>query len=563
MGGRLSIRLWDQRRAGTPRALVDAGGARSPLTSARSITGSSPRTYDWVRLATFLLVFLGTLARVRQWAGDRSLWLDEALIADNIPHRSFVELAREPLLHNQAAPPLWLWCEKAATLVFGVSERSLRLFPLVCGLAMLPLVVLLSRRVLSRRATLLPTAVVCLHPGLIYYSNEVKPYSSDVLAVAVVGLVVLSLDEDEPGYARRLTVLANVGANLVWFSYPAVFALGGATCLLLARPLARRDVRTLLRGAMRLAPWAASFFVEYVLLLRHYAANAPLKQYWRSTYPAGVSTVPEWFLRRVSELADDPLRLVPPVLSLVALAWALVLAGREQDRRMALLWAPVALALCAAGASVYPFAGRLALWTIPIVAVTLGRTLTRASPTENRRRALLLQLVVVAPTLALMTAGLSLTVTAEPREELRPLLKQIETMRAPDEALYMSLATRPAFYFYASRRDQPRDGIIFLSPSQAASHQCDDQATVLPAAAGQDSFWLVSSHKLANTTTAVSFEPILQRIRSNFVEDVHLHESGADAWRFRRGPSQERTGSSAEPGPFVRCLLVRDVRASR
>src|SRR6266536_3404307 len=78
-------------------------------------------------------VGLGAVLRIRNWMHDRSLWLDEILVANNIIHRDFAQLTH-PLATNQAAPVGWLWAERVSINTFGVNEYTLRFVPLLFSL---------------------------------------------------------------------------------------------------------------------------------------------------------------------------------------------------------------------------------------------------------------------------------------------------------------------------------------------------------------------------------------------------------------------------------------------
>ncbi len=205
----------------------------------------------WPFLTSLLLVLVGLEARVLQWAGGRSLWLDEALLARSLVERSYGQLATEPLLHKQAAPLLWLQASRFWVEQLGTTERALRIVPLVSGCVALLLAWRFATRLLPRQLVPLAVGVVALHPGLVYYSNEVKPYATDVAVVLAVLLVAQT---------RRPLLLGLVGALAVWLSYPAVFALAGTSALLVLRT---RRVRTVLL----LLPWVVSLAAAYVLVL--------------------------------------------------------------------------------------------------------------------------------------------------------------------------------------------------------------------------------------------------------------------------------------------------------
>ena len=91
----------------------------------------------WGALA-WLVGLMGGLFRLYEYFAGRSLWLDEASIALNILRRDYLELLT-PLQYRQAAPVGWLWTEKLITGLWDSSEFALRFFPLLAGLACLPL----------------------------------------------------------------------------------------------------------------------------------------------------------------------------------------------------------------------------------------------------------------------------------------------------------------------------------------------------------------------------------------------------------------------------------------
>ncbi|MCW2606754.1 MAG: hypothetical protein JWO60_1447, partial [Frankiales bacterium] len=261
----------------------------------------------WAARATLALVLLGLLLRLRQWLGDRSLWLDEALIARSLVERSHAQLATEPLLHNQAAPQGWLQATRLAVEVFGDGERALRLVSLLAGGATLLLVWALARQLLP--PTLVPVAVglTALSPDLVYYANEVKPYALDVAVVLTVLLVAL---RDRPGQ------LALVGAGAVWTAYPSIFALAGSSLLLVLR---RPTLVARARTALQLSPWLLSLAAAYLLVLAPLRGREVYETYWAYAYPRGASDLPRWLGVRAGDLAEDPLRLWLPELAAVAL----------------------------------------------------------------------------------------------------------------------------------------------------------------------------------------------------------------------------------------------------
>ena len=184
-------------------------------------------------------IVLGLALRLVQYAANRSLWFDEAMLALNILDRSAASLTAT-LDFNQVAPIGFLEIEKLATHAFGASELALRLFPLLLGLASVPLFAFLAMRVLAPAAAALATFLFACAPGAVYYSSEVKQYSGDVaVGVTLLALALVLLD---PSTSRRRRVTAAaVGAVAIPFSTASAFVVGGVAVAFVARFCLRRD----------------------------------------------------------------------------------------------------------------------------------------------------------------------------------------------------------------------------------------------------------------------------------------------------------------------------------
>lgn len=112
----------------------------------------------------------------------------------------------------------------------------------------------------------LALALFAIFPSLIYYSSEVKQYSSDVM----FALLLLYL-----GTRGRAMLLGVFGAVAVWFSHPAIFVLAGL------------GVVIMLRGWKYALPFllpAASFLLCYSTVLRKLSQDAELLVYWQPNF---------------------------------------------------------------------------------------------------------------------------------------------------------------------------------------------------------------------------------------------------------------------------------------
>ena len=130
------------------------------------------------RLGLLVWVFAaaGVAMRVAQYVANRSLWVDEAMLALNLRDHGFAALVG-PLDYDQAAPVGFLLASKAVTLALGYSEYALRLLPLVASVASVFLFRKLILRTLTRGAGAIAMLLFAISSYLVYYGAEVKQYS--------------------------------------------------------------------------------------------------------------------------------------------------------------------------------------------------------------------------------------------------------------------------------------------------------------------------------------------------------------------------------------------------
>src|SRR5262245_40973053 len=93
-------------------------------------------------------VLSGCGLRLFHYLRNPSVWHDEAALIVNVLEKSFLDLLG-PLRWNEAGPPLFLWAERAVTLMLGDTTYALRLIPMLASCAALILFAATARRMLS------------------------------------------------------------------------------------------------------------------------------------------------------------------------------------------------------------------------------------------------------------------------------------------------------------------------------------------------------------------------------------------------------------------------------
>ena len=146
--------------------------------------------------------------------------------------------------------------------LLGSSGYATRFLPLVCGIASLWLVRKLAFRWMSAPAAMAALFMFALSDDLVYYSSEVKPYSSDLL----YGLAILLVSSDlldHPLCKRRIVVLGVLAVAAPWLSFPSVFMIAGCGAVLDPCKAWQRNWRDVLWLSVIAIAWAISFLLSY------------------------------------------------------------------------------------------------------------------------------------------------------------------------------------------------------------------------------------------------------------------------------------------------------------
>lgn len=157
---------------------------------------------------------------------DRSLWLDEAMLAYSFSIRSFWTLTSDKFDWVQSAPVLYLYIVKIITLIFGTSEISLRVWSFICYLGVLVSVYYIMKNLLEIKLPLFAVLFTAISAFILDYSVEFKPYISDALTV-LLSLIFYFLYTKKRISIISLTIIYML---MIWSSNPSCFFIGA--CLL-------------------------------------------------------------------------------------------------------------------------------------------------------------------------------------------------------------------------------------------------------------------------------------------------------------------------------------------
>src|SRR5262245_16915599 len=189
----------------------------------------SSRTVDTRRIVTgrplmFLvlggLLLAGVITRVQFL--DRSLWLDEAWVANSIRAASL----QQAIYYDdwlQTTPPLFIALSRLVTTVFGTSNVAFRALPALAGIVSVLLFSFMALKLLKPSFAMIAILLFVFSPRVILYSQSLKQYSTDVLStisLLVLGYVYIQKRSDGWFYLLLAALVA-----LSFLSYPAMLFL--------------------------------------------------------------------------------------------------------------------------------------------------------------------------------------------------------------------------------------------------------------------------------------------------------------------------------------------------
>jgi len=371
--------------------------------------------------------------------GRPSLWIDETHSYE------FASLPGLPLvLLNAAArdayPPLyflllhaWMW--------LGSSEVWLRLFSVIVHLASIPMIYLVTTRLLSRREGVVAAALLAASPFHLAFAREVRMYPLVGLLALVSTWGMLAWLQD--GSRRGYRWFVGAGLALLYTHYIGALLLLAQFCVLVWGGWKRRDLAAGTRRwtgivAVGFLPWMP-FFLKGLATTHGYGAEAP------------VGRLAFWFLSAVGAgfgQTDLALSLAAVVILVLALRGLLACpAGRV--RRTLGWWAglPVGLELLSAALGKPVFGERTLILCTPAWLILMAAALGRASRWERWAGALLVAGLAIQSHVRLFTRGLPEAPAA--REALAAIVEQAK----PGDTIVHSATTtyHPVHEYYLPR----------------------------------------------------------------------------------------------------------------
>jgi hypothetical protein len=317
------------------------------------------------------LVLLGLFFRAYHYLRCPAVWHDEAALLVNALQLDFQQQLG-PLIWHEAAPPLFLWIERAVYLTCGDHLLMLRLVPFLASCVSLLLFVPIARRSLPDRAVPWAVFLFACAEKLSWHACEAKPYALDVLVAMIV--LYLFCTRDRRSLPMQLCIFALLSPLCIFVSFPSCFVLGGLLVALLPHVWhERKRTAWLAYGGLALAV-CGSFLLLYLGPMKAQKDDA-IMSCWTSYFPdwSRPWSVPLWMLTSTASVVRYCISPLGEALSIFALVGGILFWRSGQRSLVVQLVLPGFLALIGSCLHCYPFGGaRVTVYLAPALALLVA-----------------------------------------------------------------------------------------------------------------------------------------------------------------------------------------------
>jgi hypothetical protein len=403
-------------------------------------------------VCVFLLA-LGSLFRLQHFWFNRSLWLDEAYVAQGVSRQSFGEiLSLKPFATDLPLPPVgFLLTEKLMVEAWANNEYVLRLFPLICGLASLFMFYRLAQRYIPQKFVFFPVALFAFSEKLIYYSAEVKPYSAGVF-FALLMLHIFPRIYSPDVKSREILAIGLIGLGSLAFSYFMIFILGALLAVGFWASLWPKQKR--LFGVLVALGgfWVGAFLVQYFFLLRNMGGNPALL---KGAFDHGYFSAAPWFslatfrwiMEKFIDLFND-INKGPFIL-----VWIGAFAGGifhliQKDKKNMVLCLPFIFVFGAGLLSKYPLGHRFYLFLLPLAYVIVSAGMMFVCGKIQRKKPWVAWGILWVLVLFPLNHAWGRFIDRDHREQSREVMEVVKKHYRAKDAIFMNRAAVFAFGYY-------------------------------------------------------------------------------------------------------------------
>lgn len=302
----------------------------------------------------FIIMIICIFLRILFYSYHRPFWNDECALALNIMDFNFLNCFK-PLNYGQAAPPLFLIISGLFSKIIPNVEFSLRFFPLISSILSIFVFYNLSKNILSKKSAVWFALILfCFNYKLLYFSQEFKQYSTDILVFLGILTSYFYLKIKDKS-AKNLIATGVIYAISIWLSYASLFAL-----FTLGSVLFLKNYKDYKKIIILFLPVIFSFMCFY-FAQHHLTSSNYLHAYWRegfinNNFNNFVPLILNYFSYSLNSIFIFLFFIIGVLLKLFDI----------KNEKSLMILMPIFLAIFLSYFSIYPLESRASLYLIPI-----------------------------------------------------------------------------------------------------------------------------------------------------------------------------------------------------
>jgi hypothetical protein len=417
------------------------------------------------KMTITLILTAGVFISLLQFFYNRSLWVDEAMLALNIIHKNSFELLK-PLDYGQVAPILFLQIEQLFSVLLPNTEYGLRIFPLLCfWAAIYPFYKIIKNQLQNVYEVIIALSFFALNSNFILYASEVKQYVMDLFTISSIFYLLIKSYKEE---RNKYYVLGIAGSLSIFLSNIAPIVLFTAGLYLFYFHIVRLKQKKIFPLIALFTVWLSVFFIYYYFFIYEHPSRKFMVEYWMGSENAFMPyNSLEDFCKFISAkratvfgvlsqfaFVNSPFEIIiQMILLLVSLAGLLCLILKKKIGIIILTCTPPALHLFLSAFQLYPFALRLILYILPgiMIICSIGFVFILkfifARFDKKKYRFLILLFPVF-----LFSAGYPFKVR---RQEIKDSINYIQKNRSENENIYVHPSCFAAAKYYEAIKFAP------------------------------------------------------------------------------------------------------------
>lgn len=289
----------------------------------------------------------------------RPFWHDETPVALTIINNNFLDMFYN-IVDFQKAPLLFWSMLKVSCSLFGNNELTLRLFPFISSVISIFIFYFFSKELLNKKYSIVIANILFgINYQLLYFSQELKQYSSDVLFFLIALIIFPCFLRSELNFKKMLLCIL-FSMFLILSSFPACFVIAGFIGIKIFN-LRKTELKNFIIYIILIALLGLWYYIKFLSETYNHEIEY-LSTYWESGFITLSNAVNVFENLYMYFFKPNFIFLSFAILSL----YGSYLVFKEKNMINRLLGLTLLFVILASALSFYPLCIRVAVYLIPV-----------------------------------------------------------------------------------------------------------------------------------------------------------------------------------------------------